>query len=178
MSPEQLVLVLLVGGCAVLTIVLLGCLRSLADLRLELAAGQQRGAVGEMLAAGRPLPATVAAELPWLREDGLIVFVSADCPLCSELLAILPRLKIENIAIGAIGERSDAIDELGAVAVLLNDETARSAAEAFGLVYLPLGIHQRDGVIIGSIHTEALISLEEIERFWQFGGAKLLEEAA
>jgi hypothetical protein len=178
MTPERLVLVLLVGSSGVLTVVLLGCLRSLADLRLELAAGQRRGAVGAALATGRPLPEAVANELPWLGEDGLVLFLSSDCPLCTELRAILPDIKIRNLAFGVIGERAELLDELGPMGVVLSEATARAAADEFGLEYVPLGIHQRDGVIVGSIHTEALASIEEIERFWQFGGATLLEVAA
>ncbi len=179
MTPEQVVLLLLVALSGLLTVVLLGCLRTLADLRLELGTGRRQRMSGEALAAGRPVPDYLLDALPWGNEDGLFLFVSSDCPLCAELIAALPRLRIGNVAIAPLGDRDEVLRELGGDGVVvLAENTTRSAAEHFGLEYVPLGVHIRDGVIIGSIHTEALASTEEIERFWQFGGARLLEVAA
>ena len=178
MTPERLVLILLVGVGAVLTVVLLGCLRSLADVRLELASAQRRRVSGDALAAGRPIPDFLAAELPWLRDDGLVLFISADCPLCTELVSLLPQIRIPNIAFAVLGESQVLRDELVRFGVVLPDTTARDAADQFALDHFPTGVLQRDGVIIGSIHTEALVSVQEIERFWTFGGARLTEAAA
>jgi hypothetical protein len=178
MTPEQLVLILLVVLAAMLTIVLLGSLRTLAGLRLELASAGRQRLPGESLAAGRPVPDFLRAVLPWGEEDGLVVFVSSDCPLCAELVSILPELRIANVVVAPVGERDEVLRELRSGDQVLPEGVARSAAEHFGLEYVPLGVHVRDGVIIGSIHTEALASRDEIERFWQFGGARLMEVAA
>jgi hypothetical protein len=179
MSPEQLVLVLLVVASAVLTVVVVGCLRTLADLRIALASGRRRDAGGEALAAGQPLPEPIAQELPWLNADGLVLFVSPGCPLCSELMSILPQLRIRNIAVGVLGERSEEFGDFGVdEVVVLSEEAARQARDHFAVEYVPFGVHQRDGVIVGSIHTEALVSIEQIERFWAFSGARLMEVAA
>jgi hypothetical protein len=178
MTPEQLVLILLVVLGAVLTIALLGCLRTLAGLRLELASAGRQRLPGETLAAGRPVPDFLRDVLPWREEDGLVVFVSSDCPLCAEAITILPKVRIANVAIAPVGERDEVLRELGDEDLVLPEGVAKSAAEHFGLEYVPLGIHVRDGVVIGSIHTEALASSDEIERFWQFGGARLMEVAA
>lgn len=178
MTPEQFALVFLVGVSATLTVILLGCLRSLADIRLEFASTQRRRVSGDALAAGRPLPDSLAAELPWRSDDGLVLFISAECPLCTELLSLLPKIRIPNIAFAVLGDNGDLRHEITRFGVVLSDATSRDVAEQFELDQIPIGIHQRDGVIIGSIRTEALVSLEEIERYWTFGGAKLLEAAA
>ena len=178
MTPEQLVLIVLVVLGAVLTVALLGSLRTLAGLRLELASAGRQHLSGEMLAAGRPVPDFLRAALPWGEEDGLVVFLSSDCPLCAELISILPKLRIANVMVAPVGERDELLRELPSEELVLSEGVAKSAAEHFALEYVPLGIHVRDGVVIGSIHTEALASNDEIERFWQFGGARLMEVAA
>lgn len=178
MSPEQLLLVLLVVGGALLTIVLLGCLRLLAVLRLELASGQRHRTHGDAIAAGRPLPDFITNQLGWGHEDGLILFLSRDCPMCEELISILPRVRIEHLAFAIMGDRADAVDRVASFGVVFTEEQARAAWDYFRLEYVPLGVHQRDGLVVGSIHTEALVSVEEIERFWRYGGARLMEVAA
>lgn len=166
----------LVAVCALLTIVLLACLRGIAELRLQLS-GVAAEAQRDRLLAGRELPAVLRARLPWGREDGLVVFLSSDCPVCGELPELLARVRIGNIVAGLLHPDVELRERLLEHVGVLDEEAVRASAEELEVDATPMLIHQRDGVIVGTAYGEAATSVDELERFWTAGGARLLEVA-
>jgi hypothetical protein len=180
---ETVAFTLLVAVTVLLTVALLGALRGVAAIRLEIqGAGQPAGGrtfANDYVAAGRSLLPQLASQLPWLDEDGLIVFLSATCPLCWQTAQQFDEWRIANVAVGVVGTGGEELTEaVPARFTLIPRAVAEELATLYQFEALPFGLHQRDGVVVGTIHSDALVSLEEIERFWKYSGAPLLEVSA
>ena len=101
--------------CVGMTVAVLGALRGIADIRIQLAGGgtDAESLANDKLMPGKPIPAGLRSQLPWGDEDTLVVFVSSHCEICSTFLDLVPQLAIPNLAIGVASEASRNGDGLG-----------------------------------------------------------------
>ena len=171
--------ILLVLVCVGVTFALLGALRGIADIRIQLAGGgtDAESLANDKLMPGKPIPSMLRSQLPWGDEDALVVFVSSHCETCSTFLDLVPHLAIPNLAIGVASEASrngDGLEIVGTAFVLTRD-VVDGAVEALEISGVPLALHVRQGVIVGAAHGQGLTDLTEIHQFWTAGGAPLME---
>jgi len=93
-------------------------------------------------------------------------------------VSLLRDVAIENLAVGVVAvDDGGMLEQVPAAAIVLPADLAIELAELYEFEAMPFAIHQRDGHVVGTIHSEALASLTEIERFWTFSGARLKEVA-
>lgn len=168
-----LVLVMLTATCGLLTVVLLGTLRGITELRLRLSG--RTDASHTFVDAGTALPASLLQALPDPEAATLIAFVSDGCDACKELVTLLPTIPVTTVA-GILGtDGGDIRSHLPDDTVIMDPAVTADVAEELGINGSPLIILQQSGRVIGSAYGVSTRTAEELQLWWQ-DGQRLLKE--
>lgn len=156
---EPILLGVTAVAVASLTVLVLGLLRLVTDLRLTLS-GHGDQAHGLRLTAGRLLPDVAGLE----REgDALIVFVAPGCPACESLLAELDGVRGGRVVLAPLGE----LDPDPRLSMdVLQPSAAKALAEEMGVEQTPFVLAQRDGILTGHLSGESAAGAQQLQEFW------------
>jgi len=168
-----IVLVLLTVTCALLTVVFLGTLRGIAELRLRLSG--RTDASHTFIDAGTALPASLLQALPDPEAATLIAFVSDGCDACKELATLLPTVPVPVVA-GILGhDGGDIRSHLGDDTVFVEAAITADVAREWSINGSPLIILQASGRVVGSAYGVSTRTADELQLWWQ-DAQQLLKE--
>jgi hypothetical protein len=171
------VLSLLTVVCLLLTVVFLGTLRGVVELRLMLK-GSIGSAAHPRLDAGYPVPDVLLRALPEPQNTALIVFISEGCEPCSELVGLLPELRADQVLACVMGtDKGEIRGRLGADVIIADSATSSRAFEELKLKATPVAVVQHGGRIIG--HAQGLATTgdpTELQRWWNESRLVISEE--
>jgi hypothetical protein len=174
-----IVLGILTAVCVLLTVVFLGTLRGVVELRLMLK-GSIGSAAHPRLDAGFPIPDVLLRALPEPQNTALIVFISEGCEPCRELVALLPGLPADQVLACIMGaDKGEIRSRLASDVIVAESKTSSRAFEELKLKATPVAVIQHGGRVIG--HAQGLTTTgnsEELRRWWDQSRLVISEEVS
>ena len=170
LSGTTTALVALAVWCAVLTVVLLACIRQIAVLALRVDKTLFSGTepVDDGLPLGSPTPASVEQlfEAPLPPGPAFLVLMSSTCTTCRDLAFELTDATFDAPVVTLIAGRPELVDmiaeALPVTMTVVRDPAATSAAEALAVKTTPFVFEFRRGTIAAKA---ALRGADHLKRF-------------
>lgn len=183
MDPLSLIaLIAATVWIVVLSLVVLLLVRQVALLDVKLQRGASRATPREGLMIGREIPASVAGELPEMRNGVVyLLLMSAICGPCREVAPELRRLRIEEAVVALVPGGGDAVS--GLVSLLptwvrvIVDPTATEMAKQLQIDTTPFALEVEFGMITGKVFIHEARDLMHLVEARRFGARKLGREA-
>jgi hypothetical protein len=163
---EQVLAVVLVAACVVLTVAFLACLRGIAELRLRLTGrGMDPSA---QLIIGRKLPESLVGLIPDATQDALVLFMSSTCGTCHGLAASLGEFDgRQTVAIVAGDSASDLLTTLPPHVAAFDGERAKAVDADLPMAMFPTVLLQRDGFLVAFASGSDADSAADLEVLWE-----------
>jgi uncharacterized protein YgbK (DUF1537 family) len=166
----EILLIALAVWCAVLTVVVLACIRQIAvmDLRLDKTLFSGTEPVDDGLELGQPMPQRVAAQLAAQPTGGpsFVVLMSSTCMTCRDLAFELRDATFDVPVVALVAGRSELVDAiveaLPASVTVVRDPEATAAAQALAVKTTPFVFEFRRDVLVAKA---ALRGADHFKRF-------------
>lgn len=158
--------VVLVAACVVLTVAFLACLRGIAELRLRLTGrGMDPSA---QLIIGRKLPDSLVRLIPDPAQDTLVLFMSSTCGTCHGLAADLDGFQDrQTVAIIAGDSTAELRTMLPPHVKAFDGEQAEAVDADLPMALWPTVVLQRDGFLVAFATGSGADSAEDLEVLWE-----------
>lgn len=160
------VAVSLAGVAGLLTLALMGGFRQLAEVQLSIAQGLG-ATIGEdltpVIPSGVGLPSAVRRSLPPVTGPRIIAILSEGCPSCAVAVRVLVNRPDLPLVVGVLGVHSDQLlQELPRGTLELGEDAFKEITETFRIRRSPVLIVERDGVVMGSAHSDGVSSARDL----------------
>jgi hypothetical protein len=166
-----LYLALLTGLCVLLTVSLLGSLRTLAGIQLRIQGVGDDPTAVMRLEYGRLLPDRLIEVLPERDGYGAVAFLAPDCEKCWHLAGELAGFRdcplVACVIGGGEADAQQLTVRLGSDVTLAPADAAGDIAAEMRIVATPVVIFHRDGYIVASATGSGADSLESIRELWK-----------
>lgn len=168
----------LTAVCVLLTVVFLGTLRGIVELRLQMSGRVGTSAASPELVAGRQLPVALLRVLPDPQQPALIAFVSDGCGACEQMAALLPAIPVTTIACVLGKDTGDIRQHLGSEVIVSDPADTQAAARALKLTTTPVVLLQHAGRVVGSAFGVSTQTVDELQRWWDHTQDLIKENAS
>ena len=166
-----LFLSLVTTACVLLTVSLLGSLRTLAGLQLRIQGRGDEPTSAMRLDYGRSLPDRLLEVLPGKNGYGAVAFLAPDCEQCWSLASELRHFNecpLVACVIGADeGDAQGLATRLGRTATVASMADTKEIVAEMRILATPVVVFHRDGFIVGSATGNGARSIADIQKLWK-----------
>jgi hypothetical protein len=172
----------LAAWCAILTLIVLACIRQIAilDVRVDRQLFSGTEPVEDGLELGQPVPAEVAALIPApAAGPWFVVLLSSTCTTCRDLAFEMQHFDLDAPVLGLVAGRSEVADVIAEVlpagVTTTRDPQATAAAAALAVKTTPFVFEFRRGTLVAKA---AVRGADHLKRFMAEAGTVSDEELA